>query len=878
MNSWPTLKEWCQFGGTVALELVIVFVLAKLIATRIASARARQVIWQTTLVAMLLICGGEVSGVRNLIRIPAVPAKAAPQRAVVVTIKDGPGDLIAPPNAVPTIALPRSPAKSPPVWARPSKWPFYLWLAGLTLLLARVLLAQLISIMFRLSRALTASETDQRAQSLARKLGIKRRIILVESTRASVPFTFGIWKPVVVLPRNFFDTLTPQQQDVALAHELAHVARFDSAWRALSNAACALLWWHPFAWLTKRELDHASELVADEASLLVADGPSHLAECLVACAKQVRARQVFVSWLGMDGGGFRSALGKRVTRLLQLRIRESQSAPWYVRLVAPLFCAAFVLMMLELITGGGHGTDFSRRNSFISGARAAVVSAEKQEPRIMNDTARLRLAPEKNVGNEHFTDAERQALSGKLRQIRLREFGPVDNLPLSEVIRQLADEARKLDPEKKGVNFFLTPRATRQPEVEVFDINGVSIRIGMQLRDITLEQALRITMEAAGQPIQFTVEDYGVLITPLVSESQPLFTRFFRVDPNTLLQNLKSNQPDRNRRTNTENPANLIGALTTYLRNTGVDLTKSGKMIFYNGRIGTLSVRTTMDELDTIEHALQLLNASPQQLTLRVKIMEVSLSSSNAAWDWFVGGEVFTNTWSGKNPPNPPTVTGILTDDQFRAAVRDLEKRGGTDLLSAPEVTTISGRQAQIKVVDIRYIVTGLERDTNTSAAKAPANVVTAGATNSSGAVPIAEPFEIGPVVDITPTVLPDGQTVQLWVEPSMREFLGYDDPGAFSVTGRDGVEQPTPLPKFRMRKAAAAAVVFDGQTLAISAGTARHEERHKNPDGTFSIRYKDKALFFFITPRLVDPAGNPLHSDSEVAALHRSGTPRRTK
>src|SRR4030095_10471537 len=61
--------------------------------------------------------------------------------------------------------------------------------------------------------------------------------------------------------------------------------------------------------------------------------------------------------------------------------------------------------------------------------------------------------------------------------------------------------------------------------------------------------------------------------------------------------------------------------------------------------------------------------------------------------------------------PTVATLTGILTDPQFRFVVKALEQRGGTDLLSAPEVTTMSGRQAQIKVVDIKYIVTDLDTD-----------------------------------------------------------------------------------------------------------------------------------------------------------------------
>src|ERR1051325_5139862 len=64
---------------------------------------------------------------------------------------------------------------------------------------------------------------------------------------------------------------------------------------------------------------------------------------------------------------------------------------------------------------------------------------------------------------------------------------------------------------------------------------------------------------------------------------------------------------------------------------------------------------------------------------------------------------------SGSQAPIPEMVTfsGILTDPQFRVVVRALEQRDGSDLLSEASVTTLSGRQTEIQVVDLRTIVTG---------------------------------------------------------------------------------------------------------------------------------------------------------------------------
>jgi hypothetical protein len=123
--------------------------------------------------------------------------------------------------------------------------------------------------------------------------------------------------------------------------------------------------------------------------------------------------------------------------------------------------------------------------------------------------------------------------------------------------------------------------------------------------------------------------------------------------------------------------------------------------------------------------------------------------------------------------------------------------------------------------------------------------------------------------------VQPDNVTIQMTVLPTLREFLGYDDPGNIWATG--GPSAPpdrVPLPKFRLRQIATSALVYDGQTLVIGGGEARTVQRERAANGTVTTNYLDKALFYFITPRLVDPAGNPLRSDDELKVLHKNLPP----
>src|SRR5947209_10187007 len=101
-----------------------------------------------------------------------------------------------------------------------------------------------------------------------------------------------------------------------IAHELGHLAGNDPRWCLLANALAALLWWHPAVWWLRRRLHVESELAADEASLLITNGPRALSECLI----ELGARLVRPPAMGgLGASGFRSIIGRRVQRLLKLQ-------------------------------------------------------------------------------------------------------------------------------------------------------------------------------------------------------------------------------------------------------------------------------------------------------------------------------------------------------------------------------------------------------------------------------------------------------------------------------------------------------------------------------------------------------------------------------
>ena len=62
------------------------------------------------------------------------------------------------------------------------------------------------------------------------------------------------------------------------------------------------------------------------------------------------------------------------------------------------------------------------------------------------------------------------------------------------------------------------------------------------------------------------------------------------------------------------------------------------------------------------------------------------------------------------------TITGILTNPNFQVVLHALEQRTGVENLGEPEITTISGRQTQMRATSVRTVVVGIGYQQGSSA------------------------------------------------------------------------------------------------------------------------------------------------------------------
>jgi general secretion pathway protein D len=359
--------------------------------------------------------------------------------------------------------------------------------------------------------------------------------------------------------------------------------------------------------------------------------------------------------------------------------------------------------------------------------------------------------------------------------------------------------------------------------------------------------------------------------------------------------------------------------------------------VVFNDRLGLLFVRATDQDLDTIERMIQALNQVAPQVHVKSRFIEVAETDNKAlGFEWYLGQfGVAGNSvvaeggsspslgvpTSAANPlgafpggigsslvPSSPndqnitaglqnsapalaTITGILTDPNFRVVLHALETRGGSETLGEPEATTTSGRQVQMRATKLINVITGFEFNNGTGGNTAVPTGTGGTTVNAAGAAsitPDTEQVETGPTLDVVPYVLSDGYTINMSLIPSDTESSGYDtisateipgyNPGAALAGIANGTTLPVALPLFTVRQIITTVNVWDNQTVVLGGliTSTIQTEKDKVPflgDVPFVGRLfqsqskseKKDNLMIFVTPTIVDPAGNRVHSDDEL-------------
>ncbi len=221
-------------------------------------------------------------------------------------------------------------------------------------------------------------------------------------------------------------------------------------------------------------------------------------------------------------------------------------------------------------------------------------------------------------------------------------------------------------------------------------------------------------------------------------------------------------------------------------------------------------------------------------------------------------------------------VASVIGEFDVNAIVRALAQKQGSDLLSAPKVTVLSGNPATMTVAqELRYPQSFGQTQSQVGTTSGAFGGGSAGVTITAGTPQDFTTRNIGVELRVTPTVEDDDYSISLDLNPRVTEFDGFVEYGgpSVAVSGSTTVTVPSGFyqPIFSVRDISTKVTIWDGATL-IMGGLTREEVKMVNDKvpvlGDLPVlgrmfrsrgeSSQKRNLLIFVTANLVNPGGAP--------------------
>ncbi|MCL2406232.1 MAG: M56 family metallopeptidase [Defluviitaleaceae bacterium] len=126
-----------------------------------------------------------------------------------------------------------------------------------------------------------------------------RNVQIRHSHKISSPVTYGLFRPVILMPSttNWRDE---KQLNYVLAHEYVHIHRYDCVWKALFAVVLCIHWFNPFVWVMFFLANRDIELSCDEAVIKLFKHSPRTAYALVLLDMAESSSQLAIQYNGFS--------------------------------------------------------------------------------------------------------------------------------------------------------------------------------------------------------------------------------------------------------------------------------------------------------------------------------------------------------------------------------------------------------------------------------------------------------------------------------------------------------------------------------------------------------------------------------------------------
>ncbi len=276
--------------------------------------------------------------------------------------------------------------------------------------------------------------------SLQASLGISSKIKIAASALVKVPMVVGWLRPVVLMPVAAINNLTTAQVEAVLAHELAHIARYDYLVNILQAAVEAMFYFNPAVWWISSRIRTERENCCDDLAVATCGNSVAYAKALVSLQEMHQARPI----LALSFSKNKNQLLTRIQRILQSPDKKSNAMEKISATV--LLLAAVVLLSLQAQSSFKNSTEIGK-DSFLN---------SEPSPKLMpHDTIPddLKLHGDENIViTKKNGDVIKMKLdNGQIKDVRVNgEQVPEEEFAAYDLQRLSPDEVATIDVSKNN--------------------------------------------------------------------------------------------------------------------------------------------------------------------------------------------------------------------------------------------------------------------------------------------------------------------------------------------------------------------------------------------------------------------------------------------
>ncbi|MHC4742763.1 MAG: M56 family metallopeptidase, partial [Planctomycetota bacterium] len=220
-------------------------------------------------------------------------------------------------------------------------WLLTVWMVGVVVLSGRLVMGFIGVYRWRHNLQPLAEILMGRLGPLSQRLGMRGFSRVFISPSVFQAMAVGYLRPMVLLPAAMVSGMRPEMLEAVIAHELAHVRRFDLWVNLVQRVTETLLFYHPAVWWLSGCLRSERELCCDELAVQATGERITYASTLESLgrARSGAKQPVLAAGLGQD----KKPTLSRVRHILGMRAAQRTCPFWLAGVIAVLFLAAIAI-------------------------------------------------------------------------------------------------------------------------------------------------------------------------------------------------------------------------------------------------------------------------------------------------------------------------------------------------------------------------------------------------------------------------------------------------------------------------------------------------------------------------------------------------------